>query len=96
LQDIHWVHGWFGYFPSYTLGNIYAAQMYEAAKTANPGLEEDFAEGNFKPLLDWQREHVHRHGRRYQPAELVQLATGAAPDSKYLFNHLKQKIKDIY
>lgn len=92
LQDVHWSHASFGYFPTYTLGNLYAAQLFESAKTAIPNLEAGFAEGQFKPLLDWFRQNVHSQGRRYQPEELLQKATGQKLDAQFLLKHLEQKV----
>jgi len=76
LQDVHWSHGSFGYFPTYTLGNLNAAQLMEAARRAIPGLEDGFARGGFAPLLEWLRETVHRHGMTLPPGELMERATG--------------------
>jgi carboxypeptidase Taq len=96
LQDVHWSHGSFGYFPTYTLGNLYAAQLFDAA-TANLGdVDGQFARGEFAPLLGWLREHVHRHGRRYPAAELVQRATGKAPSAEPLLRHLRSRAAEVY
>ncbi len=92
LQDIHWSHGSFGYFPTYALGNLYAAQLYAAAKRQLPRLEIGFARGNFAPLLDWLHRNIHRHGRRYHPTELIKRATGQSPSPDYLVEHLKRKL----
>ncbi|HUQ47893.1 MAG TPA: carboxypeptidase M32 [Gemmatimonadaceae bacterium] len=80
LQDIHWSEGLIGYFPTYTLGNVYAAQLFEAAEKAVGPLEESFAAGEFGPLREWLRENVHRHGRRYAAARLIERVTGSAPN----------------
>jgi carboxypeptidase Taq len=76
LQDIHWALGSFGYFPTYTLGTLAAAQLFAAAERALGGLEESFAAGDFRPLLAWLRDKVHRHGSIYRPGELIERATG--------------------
>ncbi|MEW6073984.1 MAG: carboxypeptidase M32 [Planctomycetota bacterium] len=83
LQDIHWSMGAFGYFPSYTIGNFIQAQLWEAAHRDLAGLDGLLARGEFAPLLEWLRENVHRHGRRYSAAELVERVTGRplAPDA---------------
>lgn len=83
LQDIHWSGPSFGYFPTYALGNLYAAQLYEAATQAEPAIESELAEGRTEALRAWLVEKVHRHGRKYPPAELCRRATGQslAPDS---------------
>jgi carboxypeptidase Taq len=91
LQDIHWSEGLIGYFPTYTLGNVYAAQLFAAAERALGPLEEAFAEGDFTTLRTWLGENVHRHGRRYKPAEIVELATGSAPDPSALIETLSRR-----
>ncbi len=76
LQDIHWSMGGFGYFPTYTLGNLINAQLFTAARAALGDLDAMFARGEFAPLLGWLRENVHAHGARYTATELVERATG--------------------
>ncbi len=93
LQDVHWAHGAFGYFPSYTLGNLNAAQLYNTVKKQIPGLEESFAKGNFKPLLVWLRQNIHKEGRRYSASQLIEKITGEKLNAKYLIDHLEQKVK---
>lgn len=95
LQDGHWSQALIGYFPTYTLGNIYAAQLYAAARTQHPGMDDAFARGDFSMLLHWLRENVYKHGQRYRAAELVQRATGSAPDPQPLIDHLKSRYIDI-
>jgi len=96
LQDIHWSQGSFGYFPTYTLGTMTAAQLFAAAQAELGDLEEAFAEGDFAPLLVWLRENVHAHGSRYRAAELVERVTGRplAPDD--LLDYLKRTIDEVY
>lgn len=96
LQDIHWSHGSIGYFPTYTLGNLYAAQFYEKAKSEIPGLEDQFARGEFGGLLSWLRQHIHQHGRKYRPRELVKKVTGLEPSSEPLMRHLRAKAREWY
>ena len=96
MQDVHWAGGAFGYFPTYTLGNVYAAQLFEAAEQALGALESHFAEGDFAPLLGWLREKVHRHGRRYPPAELIQRATGQPVSAGPLLRYLEGKFGALY
>jgi carboxypeptidase Taq len=91
LQDIHWADGLIGYFPTYTLGNVYAAQLFAAAERAVGPLDESFARGEFEPLREWLREHVHRHGMRWPVAELVERATGKGPDPSYLVESLTER-----
>jgi carboxypeptidase Taq len=96
LQDSHWAAGQFGYFPTYTLGNIYAAQFMESVRTALPELDDLMAQGNFTPLVAWLREQIYRHGQRYQPAEHVTVVTGRPPDHQPLINSLWQKLGEVY
>ena len=96
LQDIHWSGGAIGYFPTYTLGNLYAAQLFDAARVDLGDLDAAFARGEFGPLLSWLREKVHRHGRRYPAAELVTRATGKPPSAEPLLRHLRAKAADVY
>lgn len=78
LQDIHWSFGGFGYFPTYTLGNLINAQLFVAAKDALGDLDAMFARGEFRPLLDWLRDNIHQHASRYPANELVERVTGRA------------------
>jgi carboxypeptidase Taq len=96
MQDVHWAAGLFGYFPTYTLGNLYAAQLMESAARHIGNLDELFARGEFKPLLDWLREHVHRHGMRHPPRKLVERATGSGPEAAPLIEHLRRKYEALY
>jgi carboxypeptidase Taq len=93
LQDIHWSDGLIGYFPTYTLGNVYAAQLFAAAERDIGPLEEAFAKGDFGTLRAWLVEKIHRHGKRYQPAELVERATGSAPDPSALIESLSRRYR---
>jgi carboxypeptidase Taq len=77
LQDVHWGHSSFGYFPSYALGTILAAQIWAAARTALPNLDADLEAGDLAPLREWLREHLHRHGRRMEPRDLLVAAIGS-------------------
>jgi len=96
LQDVHWSCGLFGYFPTYTLGNLYAAQLARAADAALGGLDALLAKGDFAPLREWLRENVHRHGRRYAAAELCERATGAPLSSRPFTDYLEQKLTAVY
>jgi carboxypeptidase Taq len=91
LQDVHWSHGTIGYFPTYTLGNIYSAQFFNKAKQEIPNLEAGFAKGEFGLLLKWLRKNIHQYGGRYRPEELVKKVTGEGLNSKYLVDYLKNK-----
>lgn len=99
LQDIHWSMGALGYFPTYTLGNLYGAQFFEAATDALGGredVESMFARGEFRPLLDWLRKHVHEPGKTYTSAELCQRVTGKPLSADPLLRHLESKLLPIY
>lgn len=91
LQDIHWSHGSFGYFPTYSLGSFYAAQFYAQAKKDIPKLEKQIAAGNTLVLLDWLREKIHRHGRRYEAEELCQMITGEALNVQHFLDYAEKK-----
>lgn len=93
LQDVHWSHGGIGYFPTYALGNLYAAQFFQAANKALPDLELGFAKGEFNNYLAWLRENIHKEGRRYSPEELAKRVTGEPLNPEYLIDHLQKKIK---
>jgi carboxypeptidase Taq len=96
LQDIHWSFGGLGYFPTYTLGNLYAAQLMEAARRDLPGLEDDFRRGDFARMKTWLADKVHRQGQRYRAAELCRRATGEAPSHKPLIAYLRAKYAPLY
>lgn len=96
LQDVHWSHGTIGYFPTYTLGNIISAQLYNRAKSDLPDLEADFENGEFMPLLNWMREHVHAHGKKFTAGELLEREIGTGLDAQPLLDYLKAKYTDVY
>jgi carboxypeptidase Taq len=91
LQDIHWSDGSFGYFPSYTLGAMTAAQLFAAAKKQNPKISEEIRNGNFAPIISWLRENVHSKGSLYTPNELLEKATGEKLNPEIFKNYLKNK-----
>lgn len=96
LQDIHWSAGLIGYFPTYTLGNLYAAQLMEAARLKLPELGRDFATGDFQPLLAWLRQEIHGFGQCFHPGQLIQKACGKPLDAQPLVNYLRQKLEPVY
>lgn len=96
LQDIHWSAALFGYFPTYTLGNLYAAQLFEKARQDLPDLDDRLAGGSFSELLGWLRANVHQHGRRYPAARLCERATGKSLSHRPLMDYLNQKYSEIY
>ncbi len=96
LQDIHWSGGLLGYFPTYALGNLYAAQFYDAAQHNLGDLSAQFAKGEFAPLKDWLKEKIHRHGRRYPARRLVELVTGKPLSHVPFIRHLAAKYTELY
>lgn len=96
LQDVHWSGAMFGYFPTYALGTILSAQLFETAVKQNPSIPADLARGEFDSLLAWLRENVHRAGRRWLPAELVQRACGEPAQSRSYLEYLNAKFRGVY
>lgn len=96
LQDIHWSAGLLGYFPTYALGNMYAAQLFNAARRDLGNLDDMCAKGHFKPLKGWLNEKIHRHGKRYPAKRLVELVTGETLSHRPLIAHLRTKYSDLY
>jgi carboxypeptidase Taq len=96
LQDIHWSFGGLGYFPTYTLGNLYAAQLMNAARKALPGLDDDFRRGDFARLRGWLNENVHRPGGVYRAEELCRRVTGSGLDHRPLMAYLREKAATHY
>lgn len=91
LQDGHWASAMFGYFPTYTIGNLIAAQLYQAARRDLGNLDQLFAKGEFLPLVEWLRDRIHRHGFARTPADLVQAATGHPLSHEALVLHLHER-----
>jgi carboxypeptidase Taq len=96
MQDIHWSMGAIGYFPTYTMGNLYCAQFFEAAVEELGDLHAMFAEGNFTPLRLWLNKNIHAHGKRYRSADLVEHVTGKALSADPLMRHLEGKLRPLY
>lgn len=96
LQDIHWSGGAIGYFPTYTLGNLYAAQFFQSAQRELGDASAAFARGQFAPLLAWLRTNIHQHGMRYRPRELVQRVTGRDLEARPLLDHLRATAQEVY
>ncbi len=91
LQDIHWSFGGIGYFPTYTLGNMHAAQLFEAAERELGGLAPRFERGEFGPLKNWLNEQIHHRGKLYPAGELVQVVTGTPLSHAALVRHLRAR-----
>jgi carboxypeptidase Taq len=96
LQDLHWAAGFFGYFPTYTLGTLASVQLYRAAERELAGLERSLEEGDFAPLLGWLRDRVHRHGSRYPPRELLERACGEPPSAEPFLAYLEGVAAEVY
>ena len=88
LQDIHWSCGLVAYFPTYSIGNLLSAQLWNSAAQAIPDIDEKIERGEFAPLLGWLRENVHKYGRKFLPHELIKKATGEPLTSKYYVDYL--------
>ena len=96
LQDVHWSVGLFGYFPTYSLGNVYAGCLNETMRTALPDLDSALAQGNTSPATNWLRENVQTHGGLYEPREVIERASGRKVSEKPLLSYLTAKFSDLY
>lgn len=96
IQDIHWSGGSFGYFPTYTLGNVYGAQFSAKLVKDIPDWNVKLEKGDIKSLTDWLTENIHHKGNLFDPPELVKEVTGELPDPKYLIQHLNDKYSYLY
>ena len=96
LQDVHWAHGSFGYFPTYTLGSLYAAQFYEHAKRNIENLEQKISDGDFSELSKWLKTSIYEKGRLWTSEEICKSSTGESLNSQYFVNYAKKKYGEIY
>lgn len=96
LQDVHWSVGLFGYFPTYSLGNLYAGCLNAAMRSAVPEVDDHLSRGDTGPALDWLGEHVQRHGGLYDPRDLITRACGHAPTETPLLDYLEAKFTALY
>lgn len=96
LQDVHWSLGAFGYFPTYTLGNLYAAQFYEQARLEIPHLEDEIAKGQLLILRRWLEQKIHRWGRTFTPDNLVQRVTGKSLNPDLFLAYVERKYAELY
>ena len=96
LQDVHWAAGAFGYFPTYSLGNVIAGQIWDAAAEAIPGLEQQIGRGELAPLRDWLAERLYEHGNKFMPKELIQRVVGGPIDVGPYLRQLGERANEIY
>jgi carboxypeptidase Taq len=96
LQDTHWAIGYFGYFPAYTVGNVLSAQLFGAAIVERPEIPSEMERGEFGALLRWLGENVHRHGKKHEPDDLVEAATGRPPETPPYLGYLRTKFGELY
>jgi len=96
LQDVHWSHGSFGYFATYSIGSLYAAQLFQAIKKTDPLVKNGIGNGNNLPVLHWLKQHIYRFGRYYTSGELCLKATGENLNSQYFIDYVTEKYSDIY
>lgn len=96
LQDVHWSFGGFGYFPSYSLGNLYAAQFTHTMKQQIPDFDQVIAKGEFQIIRQWLQENIHQYGSLYTPNELVKKVTGEELNAKYLVDYMEEKFTKVY
>jgi carboxypeptidase Taq len=96
LQDVHWSLGYIGYFPTYSLGNVYAGCLHQAMRRDLPNLDTDLAQGDTSAATGWLRDNLQVHGSRYAPRDLMIRATGETPSEAPLLSYLEGKFKDLY
>jgi carboxypeptidase Taq len=96
LQDVHWSGGSFGYFPTYALGTIYAAQIYEIMKKQIPNLEKQISRGDFSKIRVWLKENIHKFGRKYLAEDLIKKVTGEGLNPEIYVKYLNEKYSKIY
>jgi carboxypeptidase Taq len=96
LQDVHWAAGAFGYFPTYSLGNLIAAQIWDAARVALPDLDGQIASGELVPLRDWLRDRLYRHGAKFTPKEMIERLVGGPIDVGTYLRQLRERAAEIY
>ena len=96
LQDVHWSGGMLGYFPTYALGNLISAQVWEKMSAQLPNIDAQIENGNFAEILGWLRENIYRHGAKFEPQDIVQRVTGSKIRPEPYMNYLNQKYSEVY
>ncbi len=96
LQDIHWSHGNFGYFPTYSMGSVLAAQLFAQAEADIDGLDDQIRNGEFDDLAQWLEDNIHAHGQRFETDDLVRKATGESYSAEYFLEYVEDKFGDLY
>jgi carboxypeptidase Taq len=96
LQDVHWSEGLYGYFPTYALGTVLAAQIWQRVRRDLPDIDGLIAQGEWIPLREWAREHIHRFGRTYTPKETIQRVVGGPIDPEPFLQYVTAKVDDLY
>ena len=96
LQDVHWSVGLFGYFPTYTLGNVYAGCLHQALRAAHPDLDDQLAQGDTSTATEWLKQNVQTHGGLYEPRDIIRRASGMEPGEAPLLAYLKEKFGALY
>ena len=96
LQDVHWSQGYFGYFPTYILGSIYAAQIYESLKREFPQIDREIEKGDFSRISEWLKEKIHKHGKKLLAEEIIKNACGEGLNPDCYIDYLRDKYLKIY
>ncbi len=96
LQDVHWSGGMIGYFPTYALGNLASVQLWDKMVEENPNIPDEIAQGKFDTILGWMREHIHQYGAKYEPQEIMMMATGSKITPEPYIKYLQTKYGEIY
>lgn len=96
MQDVHWSEGYFGYFPTYAIGTMYAAQLYYAMKKDIPEMDNKIKKGNYSKIREWLKENVHKHGAEMHAEDIIKKATGEGLNPNRFLDYLNNKYKEIY
>jgi carboxypeptidase Taq len=96
LQDVHWAQGYFGYFPSYAIGNIYSGHLLSKLEGEMPGWRQGISEGRLSPVIQWLAKSVHALGNLYDPLPMLKKVTGEEIDSSHFIRYLNEKYSAIY